>query len=126
MCSSASHRPALLAAFSASLILYAYLQQGSHCDDHAPPADGTGGSGHRVMLVAGIGSETGDGGRTTADTGRARSAMRPTRSARSRTRPDGGPYTRGDTYSPLLTSARRLADQLRARSNAPIPAAKST
>ena len=102
------------AAFSASLILYAYLQQGSHCDDHAPPADGTGGSGHRVMLVAGIGSKTGDDGRTTAIPAE-RLGYAPDEISAFSYAADGGPYTKGDTYAPLLTSARRLADQLRAQ-----------
>ena len=43
------------------------------------------------------------------------SATRPTRSASFSYAADGGPYTKGDTYAPLLTSARRLADQLRAQ-----------
>jgi hypothetical protein len=102
------------AAFSASLILYAYLQQGAHCDDHAPPADGSGGSGHRVMLVAGIGSGTGDNGRTTAIPAE-RLGYAPEEISAFSYAADGGPYTKGDTYSPLLTSARRLADQLRAQ-----------
>ena len=102
------------AAFSAGMILYTYLDQAAHCDDHAPPADGTGGSGHRVMLVAGIGSGTDDGGRATHVPAE-KLGYEPGEITSFSYAADGGAYAASDTYAPILTSARRMAEQLRAQ-----------
>ena len=87
------------------------------CADDDPPADGTGGSGHRVMVVAGINSSGAawDRGPTVdldvaklgyrADEGEVRYFSYAA---------DGAPYTRRDTYGPIEVAAARLGDQLRA------------
>ena len=89
----------------------------AECSDDAPPADGTGGSGHRVMVVAGINSSgpAGDRGSTVdldvtslgyhADEGEVRyfSYAR-----------DGGPYVAHDTHRYLEVSAQLLLEQLQA------------
>ncbi|HXY95262.1 MAG TPA: peptidoglycan DD-metalloendopeptidase family protein [Acidimicrobiia bacterium] len=87
------------------------------CTDDAPPADGTGGSTHRVMVVAGINSSglAGDRGPTVAldvaalgyhtDEGEVRYFSYAA---------DGGAYTEADTYGSIPVAAQRLAEQLRA------------
>lgn len=89
----------------------------AECSGDAPPADGTGGSAHRVMVVAGINSSgpAGDRGPTVAldvetlgyhgDEGEVRYYSYAD---------DGGPYRAEDTHGNLFVAARRLADQLRA------------
>ena len=42
--------------------LATYWSQRGHCDPHAPDADGTGGSDHRVMIIAGLDSSITNGG----------------------------------------------------------------
>ena len=42
------------------------VAQRGHCDAHAPAADGTGGSDHRVMIVAGLDSSITNGGPSSA------------------------------------------------------------
>jgi hypothetical protein len=89
----------------------------AECSDDAPPADGTGGSAHRVMVVAGINSsgQAGDRGPTVALDVAAlgyhggESEVRYYSYAQ-----DGGPYEPGATHGSLFGAARRLADQLRA------------
>jgi hypothetical protein len=89
----------------------------AECSDDVPAADGTGGSTHRVMVVAGIDSHgpAGDRGRTVAlDV--ARLGYRPDDgevryfSYAS----DGGAYDEADTHGSLRVAATRLAEQLRA------------
>jgi Peptidase family M23 len=87
------------------------------CSDDAPPADGTGGSGHRVMVVAGIDSSgaAGSRGATLAldvealgyhpDEGEVRYFSYAA---------DGGTYTARDTHGPIEVAAARLGEQLRA------------
>jgi hypothetical protein len=87
------------------------------CSDDAPPADGSGGSTHRVMVVAGINSSglAGDRGPTVGlDVGalgyhRGEGEVRYYSYAA-----DGGPYLPDDTYQDLGVSARLLGEQLRA------------
>ncbi|MFN8025241.1 MAG: peptidoglycan DD-metalloendopeptidase family protein [Acidimicrobiia bacterium] len=88
----------------------------AECSTDAPDADGTGGSAHRVMVVAGINSEgAGDQGPTTElDV-----AALGYREAEGEVRwfsyaADGGAYTAADTYGPIKVAARRLFGQLRA------------
>jgi hypothetical protein len=88
----------------------------AECSD-APPADGTGGSAHRVMVVAGINSSGAawDRGPTVdldvdalgyhGDEGEVRYFSYAD---------DGGRYTQDDTHRPVRESARLLAEQLRA------------
>jgi hypothetical protein len=87
------------------------------CSDDSPAADGTGGSTHRVMVVAGINSSGAAGARgpTVAldvealgyrpDDGEVRYFSYAA---------DGGPYTAAATYGPIEVAAMRLGDQLRA------------
>jgi|tagenome__1003787_1003787.scaffolds.fasta_scaffold20974937_3 hypothetical protein len=88
-----------------------YLSQ--HCDAHAPPANGEGGSGHRLMLVAGIDSSlTGSKNSLGLPTDKlGYTADEVTNFSYAK---DGGDYVAADTEGPLVTAARRLADQLRA------------
>src|SRR5262249_25250465 len=90
-----------------------YIAERRSCDPSAPVADGTGGSGHRALVVAGIDSHTDANGRTIAlpvnDLGYHDDEV-----AYFSYRADGGKYEQADTYSPIMVSARRLADQLRA------------
>jgi hypothetical protein len=88
----------------------------AECSDDAPPADGTGGSGHRVMVVAGINSSglAGDRGPTVGlDVGalgyhRGEGEVRYYSYAS-----DGGPYDASDSRKKLETSAMQLGEQLR-------------
>ena len=83
------------------------------CDTEAPAADGTGGSGHLVMAVAGIGSASAAGGRSFgldvdalgyhADEVHWFSYAA-----------DGGAYGPDATYGDITIAAKRLAAQLRA------------
>lgn len=87
------------------------------CSGDAPDADGTGGSTHRVMVVAGINSSgpAWDRGPTVGldvtalgyhvDEGEVRYFSYAS---------DGGPYRAEDTHGPIRAAARRLAAQLRA------------
>ncbi len=87
------------------------------CSDDSPAADGTGGSLHRVMVVAGINSSGGAGDRGPTvdldvealgyhvDEGEVRYFSYAA---------DGGPYTKEATYAPIVVAASRLRDQLRA------------
>jgi hypothetical protein len=93
--------------------LAAWLAQRRHCDSHAPGADGTGGSGHRVMVVAGVNSSITDGG-PSSDLPTGALGYEAGEVSYFSYAPDGGDYTPADTQVPLLTSARRLGTQLRA------------
>jgi hypothetical protein len=88
----------------------------AECTDDAPPADGTGGSTHRVMVVAGINSSGAAGRAATVPLDVralgyrvAQGEVRYYSYAR-----DGGRYGARDTQQSLDVSARRLGDQLRA------------
>jgi len=89
----------------------------AECSTDAPDADGTGGSAHRAMVVAGINSEgaAGEAGPTVGldvqalgyhvDEGEVRWFSYAA---------DGGAYTAADTYGPIRVAAHRLRVQLRA------------
>ncbi|MFI5053021.1 MAG: peptidoglycan DD-metalloendopeptidase family protein [Acidimicrobiia bacterium] len=86
------------------------------CSDDAPEADGTGGSGHRVMVVAGINSH-GDGnqGPTVALDVEALGYHVGEGEVRYFSyAADGGAYTARDTHGPIEVAAARLGEQLRA------------
>ena len=89
----------------------------AECSDDAPPADGTGGSAHRVMVVAGINSSglAGDRGPTgKLDVG-ALGYRRTDGEVRYYSyAADGGPYVPEDTLQDLEVSGHLLAEQLRA------------
>ena len=89
----------------------------AECSDDAPPADGSGGSAHRVMVVAGINSSglAGDRGPTSKlDVGAL--GYRPTDGEVRyySYAADGGPYVPEDTLQDLKSSGHLLAEQLRA------------
>ena len=105
----------LVAAQPAAILgrgLLAFLEERARCDAGAPAADGTGGSGHHAMVVAGIDSKTGTDGATlnlpVDDLG-----YRDDEVAYYSYEPAGGAYDKRSTYAPLLASARRLGAQLR-------------
>jgi hypothetical protein len=86
------------------------------CDDNAPAADGTGGSGHRVMVVAGINSAGSAWDSPTVGVDvkalgyyRSEGEIRYFSYAA-----DGGTYTKADTLGDLDLAARHLLEQLRA------------
>ena len=92
--------------------LSSWWSQRGACDSHAPTADGTGGSGHRVMIIAGLDSSITNGGPSSAlPAGRLGYEAKEV-SYFSYAR-DGGDYTEVDTEGSLRTAARRLGAQLR-------------
>jgi hypothetical protein len=90
----------------------AWWAQRGHCDLHAPAADGTGGSDHRVMIVAGLDSSITRGGPSSALPADRLGYETRDVSYFSYAR-DGGDYTASDTEGSLLIAARRLGAQLR-------------
>jgi hypothetical protein len=88
-----------------------WFEQRQHCDPHAPPADGEGGSGHRVMFVAGIESS--------ASADEPPLALPPAQlgylpgEVTYFSYSGGRDYTAADTEGPIIVAARRLASQLR-------------
>jgi hypothetical protein len=89
----------------------------AECSDDSPDADGTGGSTHRVMVVAGIDShgQAGDHGPTVELDVDALGYQRGEGEVRYFSyAPDGGEYDRADTHGSLRVAAERLGDQLRA------------
>jgi hypothetical protein len=89
----------------------------ARCSTDAPAADGTGGSMHRAMVVAGISSSgaAGDRGPTVALDVAALGYHEADGEVRWFSyAADGGAYTADDTYGPIATAARRLLTQLRA------------
>lgn len=89
-----------------------WFSQQRTCDSHAPPADGEGGSGHRVMVVAGIESSATAGAPPLA-LPVARLGYTPGEVTYFSYAPGGGDYRPADTEGPIMDAARRLAEQLR-------------
>jgi Peptidase family M23/Putative serine esterase (DUF676) len=86
--------------------------QQAECSNDAPPADGTGGSGHLLMAVAGINTETASNGSTNSlDV--AALDYHDDESFYFSYAPSGGAYTVADTWGDLLAAGRRLGEQLR-------------
>lgn len=88
----------------------------AECSDDAPDADGTGGSAHRVMVVAGINSSGPAGERgPTVDLDVAKLGYhRDEGEVRWFSyADDGGPYAAADTHGPIDVAAQRLGAQLR-------------
>jgi hypothetical protein len=90
----------------------AWWAQRGHCDSHAPAADGTGGSDHHVMIVAGLDSSITGGGPSSALPADRLGYEARDVSYFSYAR-DGGDYTASDTEGSLRIAARRLGAQLR-------------
>lgn len=83
------------------------------CSGDSPPADGTGGSGHLLLAVAGIDSSTGADGATFALDVEALGYHDDEVAYYSYAR-DHGAYDQRDTWGDLLAAGRRLGEQLRA------------
>jgi Peptidase family M23/Putative serine esterase (DUF676) len=89
----------------------------AECSDGSPAADGTGGSTHRVMVVAGINSQGEAGARgPTVDLDVEALGYRPDDGEVRyySYAADGGPYRAAATHGPIEVAAVRLGDQLRA------------
>jgi hypothetical protein len=84
------------------------------CDTDAPPADGTGGSGHLLLAVAGIDSRAAGPGRRSFGLDTAALGYHDDEVHWFSYADDGGAYAPADTHDDLRVAARRLAAQLRA------------
>ncbi len=87
----------------------------AECTHDAPPADGSGGSAHRVMVVAGINSSgaAGDKGPTNRLDVQALGYERTGEVRYFSYAADGGRYGAQQTYGDLMAVAQRLGEQLR-------------
>lgn len=94
--------------------LVAWARSRGNCTLRPPPLDGTGGSGHAAMVVAGIGSRTGPDGRT-VDLDPGLLGYRPDEVHWYSYAADGGSYAPEDTERALVRAAISLGEQLRAR-----------
>jgi murein DD-endopeptidase MepM/ murein hydrolase activator NlpD len=94
-----------------------WLEERRHCDPDAPGADGTGGSTHGALLVAGLGSR-GSASEPTVALPVERLGYDPADVSSFSYADDGGHYDADDTYVAIEDAARRLARQLRARQRA--------
>jgi hypothetical protein len=83
------------------------------CSADSAPADGTGGSGHLLMAVAGINSSTDDDGATFALDIDAL-GYHATEVEFYSYAGDHGPYEKPDTWGDLLAAGERLGEQLKA------------
>jgi hypothetical protein len=90
-----------------------WIAQRRRCDPDAPPADGEGGSSHRVMVVAGIESRM-TAGAPPLSLPVARLGYQPDEITYFSYAPTGDRYQPADTEGPIMGAARRLAVQLRA------------
>jgi hypothetical protein len=90
-----------------------WLAQRASCQMHAPPANGDGGSDHRVMVIAGIESSL-SAGEPPVPLPVAALGYRPDEVTYFSYAADGGDYDPRDTEGPILDAAHRLADQLQA------------
>ena len=90
-----------------------WIKQRRDCDGHAPAADGTGGSGHRVMVVAGIDSST-NADDVSLDVPLDEVGYSGSEVTYFSYAPHADAYTKADTHAPLLDSAARLGAQLQA------------
>jgi hypothetical protein len=97
--------------------LVAWARSLQNCDPHAPAADGTRGSGNRVMVVAGINSSMSLGHHPLAlplD----RLGYGPADIASFSYTDTGGDYGPRNTHEPIEVAARQLGEQLRAMERA--------
>jgi hypothetical protein len=91
----------------------AWWRSRGDCSAQSPAADGTGGSGHLLMAVAGIDSGTAADG-TTLDLDVAALGYHEGEVAYYSYAADHGRYEAGDTWGDLLAAGRRLGEQLQA------------
>ena len=82
------------------------------CDPDAPAADGSGGSGHTLLAVAGVNSATGGDG-ATFDLDTEALGYLPDEVEWFSYADDGGSYDQEETWVDLFASAQRLGEQLR-------------
>jgi murein DD-endopeptidase MepM/ murein hydrolase activator NlpD len=92
--------------------LVAWARSLGVCDPHPPPANGTGGSGNRVLAVAGINSSMHLGERS-LELPLDRLGYAPVDTAYFSYSDTGGDYDAADTHEPIEAAARQLGDQLR-------------
>ena len=85
----------------------------SGCSGASPPADGTGGSGHLLMAIAGINSSTAADG-ATFDLDVAALGYHEGEVAYYSYAADHGHYEPSDTWGDLVAAGRRLGEQLKA------------
>lgn len=92
--------------------LLAWARSLDECDPDAPQADGSSGSGHGVMVVAGINSASGHDGAST-DLPVDLLGYSADEVVYYSYAPGGGPYASDDTYTSIEEAASRLAGQIR-------------
>ena len=95
-----------------------------HCDSHAPPANGEGGSGHRLMLVAGIESSL-TGSKSSLGLPTDRLGYEAGEVTNFSYAEDGGDYVASDTEGPLLDRGAATRRSSCARCSVAIPDARS-
>ena len=88
------------------------IEERKHCDPNAPPADGTGGSGNRAMVVAGLDSHA-SADALPLNLPTSRLGYEPQDVGYFSYGTTHNAYDSADTHAPILDSAHRLADQLR-------------
>jgi Peptidase family M23/Putative serine esterase (DUF676) len=89
-----------------------WWQHRQECSDDSAPADGTGGSGHLLMAVGGIGS-AGAPDEATFDLDTRALGYRDDEVTYFSYAPDGGPYRAAQTHDDLQAAGFRLAEQLK-------------
>ena len=93
--------------------IHAWWRSRDECSPESPAADGTGGSGHLLMAVAGIDSSTAADG-ATLDLDVTALGYHADEVAYYSYAADHGRYSAGDTWGDLLAAGRRLGEQLEA------------
>ncbi len=93
--------------------VHEWWQSRDDCSSDSPGADGSGGSGHLLLAVAGINSTT-DADGATFDLDTEALGYHEGEVEYYSYAGDGGPYRKQDTWGDLLAAGRRLGEQLRA------------
>jgi murein DD-endopeptidase MepM/ murein hydrolase activator NlpD len=110
----ATRVPGAGAAASVAERLAAGVRARAECSDAAPPADGTGGSGHRLLAVGGVNSATDPRSGASFALPAERLGYLPDEIEWFSYAPDGRAYRPDDTHGAVAVAARRLGEQLRA------------
>jgi triacylglycerol esterase/lipase EstA (alpha/beta hydrolase family) len=98
--------------------LWSWVQSRSDCVDDTAAPPGGGGSGHLVLTVAGIDSATDPATGRALDLDTAKLGYHRDEVQSYSYAPDGGPYTREDTWRRIQVSAEAVRTQLRAMQRA--------
>lgn len=106
--------PALHDALASARRLTRWLASRGHCTADPPRLDGTGGSGHLLMAVAGIASSTDPTSGATFDLPTRKLGYRSDEVRWFSYAVNGGPYTEPDSVGDLHGAAVRLGEQLEA------------